>query len=74
MARRQTTLYLDDEILQAAHVIALRSQRNQSQVVEDALQSYIGRDVVEEVWRTSGLSEAEALTLADEEKHAARDQ
>lgn len=74
MARRQTTLYLDDEILQAAQVVASRSHRDQSQVVEDALRSYLGLDVVEEVWRSSDLSEAEALALADEEKHAAREQ
>ena len=74
MARRQTTLYLDDEILQAAQVVASRSQRDQSQVVEDALRSYLGLDVVEEVWRSSDLSEAEALALADEEKQAAREQ
>jgi predicted transcriptional regulator len=73
MARRPTTLYLDDEVLQAAQVVASRSRRDQSQVVEDALRSYLGLDVVEEVWRGSDLTEVEALKLADEEKHAARE-
>lgn len=73
MARRPTTLYLDDEVLQAAQVVASRSHRDQSQVVEDALRSYLGLDVVEEVWRGSDLTEVEALKLADEEKHAARE-
>jgi len=74
MARRPTTLYWDDEVLQAAQVVTLRSQRDQSLVVEDALRSDLGLDIVEEVWRSSDLSEAEALALTDEEKHAAREQ
>jgi predicted transcriptional regulator len=73
MPRRPTTLYLDDEILRATQVVASRSQSDESQVVEDALRSYLGLDVVEEVWWTSDLSEAEALAMADEEKHAARE-
>jgi len=73
MARRPTTFYLDDEVLQAAQVVASRSDRDQSQVVEDALRSYLGLDVVEEVWGGSDLTEAEALKLADDEKHAARE-
>lgn len=33
-----------------------------------------GDGVVEEVWRSSDLSDAEAVALADDEKHAAREQ
>jgi predicted transcriptional regulator len=73
MARRPTTLYLDDEILRAARAMAARSERDESRVVEDALRSYLGLTVVEEVWRRSDLSEEQALALADEEKHAARE-
>ncbi len=73
VARRATTLYLDDEILQAARAAAARSERDESGVVEDALRNYLGLEVVEEVWRRSDLSEAQALALADQEKHAARE-
>jgi predicted transcriptional regulator len=73
MPRRPTTLYLDDEILRAARAMAARSERDESGVVEDALRSYLGLTVVEEVWRRSDLSEEQALALADEEKHAARE-
>jgi hypothetical protein len=72
MARRPTTLYLDDELLRGARAVAARSARDESAVVEDALRRYLGLDVVEEVWRRSDLGEAEAMALADEEKHAAR--
>jgi predicted transcriptional regulator len=73
MARRPTTLYLDDEVLEAARAIAARTARDESAVIEDALRRYVGRDVVEDVWRRSDLGEDDALALADEEKHAARE-
>jgi hypothetical protein len=73
MARRPTTLDLDDELMEAARSVAARGDRGESDVVEDALRSYLGLDVVDAVWRRSDLGEDEALALADEEKHAARD-
>lgn len=73
MVLRATTLYLDDEILRAVKGVASRRRRDPSQVVEDALRSYLGLDAVDEVWRGSELSETEALALADEQKHAARE-
>lgn len=60
-------------MIQAVQVVASRRGRDQSQVVEDALRDYLGLAIVEEVRRSSDLSEAEALALADEEKHAARE-
>lgn len=73
MARRATTLYIDEEILEAARAMAARSSRDESGVVEDALRNYLGLDIVENVWRHSDLSEAQALALADAEKHASRE-
>lgn len=72
MTRRAATLYLDAEILQATQAVAARTRRDESSVIEDALRNYLGLDVVEDVWGRSDLSEAQALALADEEKHAAR--
>lgn len=74
MARHATTLYLDDEILQAARALAARSDRDESAVIEDAVRRYVGLDVVADVWQHSDLSEDQALALADAEKHAAREQ
>jgi predicted transcriptional regulator len=73
MARRPTTLYLDDEILQAAQAVAARLHRDESSVVEDALRSYLGLDVIEAAWQRSDFDEDEALALADVEKHASRE-
>jgi len=72
VARRPTTLYLDDEILEAARALAARTERDESDVVEDAVRSYLGLDVAQAVWQRSDLSEEQALKLADDEKHAAR--
>jgi predicted transcriptional regulator len=72
MARHATTVYLDDETLQAARAIAARDDRDASDVIEDAVRRYVGLDVVEAVWARSDRGEDEAIALADEEKHAAR--
>jgi predicted transcriptional regulator len=72
VARRPTTLHLDDEVLQAARALAARTERDESGVVEDAVRSYLGLDVVQAVWTRSDLTEEQALRLADAEKHAAR--
>jgi hypothetical protein len=52
--------------------MAARSERDESSVVEDALRSYLGLMVVEEVWRGSDLTEEQAMAIADDEKRAAR--
>lgn len=72
MARRPTTLSLDDKLLKGFRAMAARTARDESTVVEDALRRYLGLDVVQEIWRRSDLGVAEAMALADEAKHAAR--
>ncbi len=70
--RRKVTLYVDEDVLRAARVRAARTDRRDSDVVEDALRTYLGFDVVERVWAQSDLSEDEAMRLAVEETHAVR--
>ena len=67
--KRKTTIYLDHEILRAARVAAARRGKRDSQVVEEALRAYLGFDLLERVGARSGLSEAEAVALANEERH-----
>ncbi len=45
--RRKVTLYVDEDVLRAARVRAARTDRRDSDIVEDALRSYLGFDVVE---------------------------
>jgi hypothetical protein len=70
--RKKVTLYLDEEVLRAARVQAARTDKRDSEVVEDALRAYLGFDVLERVWARSNLSEDEAMALAVAETHAAR--
>jgi predicted CoA-binding protein len=71
--RRKVTLYVDEDVLRAARVRAARTDRRDSDIVEDALRSYLGFDVVERVWAQSDLGEDEAMRLAVEETRAVRD-
>ena len=73
MAKRKTTIYVDEEILRAARVAAARSGKRDSQIVEEALRQYLGLGVLERVWSRSTLTEDEALALAYEELHASRE-
>ena len=70
--RRKVTLYVDEDVLRAARVRAARTDRRDSDVVEDALRSYLGLDLMEDVWARSDLDEDEAMRIAVEETRAVR--
>lgn len=72
--KKKVTLYLDEDVLRAARVSAARSDRRDSEVVEQALRAYLGFDVVERVWARSDLDEDEAMQLAVSELHTMRDE
>jgi hypothetical protein len=72
MAREKATIYLQPEVLRATRVMAARTGRRDSDIVEAALRTYLGLGVLEAVWDRSDLSEDEALELAYEELHASR--
>ena len=57
--KRKVTLYVDEDVLRAARVRAARTDKRDSEVVEDALRSYLGFEAVERVWARSTLSEDE---------------
>ena len=70
--KRKVTLYVDEDVLRAARVRAARTDKRDSEVVEAALRSYLGFDVVEQIWARSDLGEDEAMQVAVDETHAAR--
>ena len=72
--KRKVTFYLDEDVLRAARVRAARSDRRDSELVEEALRAYLGFDAVERVWARSDLGENEAMQLAVSEIHAMRDE
>ena len=76
MARRKTTVYIEDELLTATKVAAARAHKHEYEVFEEALRRHLGlQEVVERVWTGLGdeaPSEEESLRLAAAERAAVR--
>ncbi len=70
--RKKTTVYIEEELLRATKLLAVRSSKKEYEVFEEALRDYLKLDVVQKVRDRSPLAEAEAMALADHEKHASR--
>ncbi len=73
-AKKKATFYLSEDLLRAARVRAARADRRDSEIVESALRSYLGFDVVERIWARSDLSEQAAMEQAVSEIHVMRDE
>ena len=73
-AKKKATFYLPEDLLRAARVRAARADLRDSEIVEQALRSYLGFGVVEAVWARSRLDagEAEALAVAEVKAHRAQ--
>lgn len=72
MARTKTTVYLDEDVLRGAKVMAARTGKKDYEVVEEALRAYLGMEVLDRAWRGADMTEDEALRLAIEEVHRFR--
>lgn len=73
MARRKTTIYVDDDLLRAAKVYAARNDLRDSDVVESALRRFLGLELLDAIWdRTSGIDEVSAEQIAYEQLARAR--
>ena len=72
--RQRVTYSIDRSLLRAARVAAARQDRRESELVEDALRSYLAIGVLEEIWSHApgDLGDDEALAFAVDEQHAAR--
>lgn len=70
--KKKTTVYIDEDLLRAAKLLAVRSSKKEYEVFEEALRSHLGLEVIQKVRSRNTLSEDEAMALADEEKHASR--
>jgi hypothetical protein len=70
--KRKTTVYIDDDVLRATKVFAARTGQREYSVVNEALRSFLGLAVVDEVWGQSNLTEDESLALAYDELRAMR--
>ena len=72
MAKKKTTVYLDESVLRATKVFAARTGRREYEIVDAALRGYLGLSAVEAVWQRSPLTEEEATQLAYQELQAMR--
>jgi hypothetical protein len=72
MAKRKTTVYMDERVLREARIQAARTGQKDSELIETAVRSYLGLDVLDAVWARSDLDEEGALQLAREAVEAAR--
>ena len=76
--RKKTTVYVDEDLLRSAKVLAARTGKKEYEVFEEALRAHLtGFDVVERVHERllregTALGEEESLRLAYEELHAMR--
>lgn len=78
MPKQRASFSLDADVLRATRVAAARAGRRDSEIVEDALRSYLAIGVLEEIWRSRPadapeLSDEEALRLARDEQHTNRE-
>lgn len=70
--KRKLTVYLDPDVARATRVRAARTDKPDSEVVEDALRAFLGMAALDRAQELSTLSGDEALELANAELHAVR--
>lgn len=73
MARRKTTVYVDEDLLRAAKVRAARTGQKEYEVFEGALREFLGFGILGRAGRDSDLTEDQAMRLAYRELKASRD-
>ncbi len=72
MAKTRTTLTIDEDVLRAVKVRAARTGKGDSQVIEEAVRSALGLDLLERLWQRNDLDEDEAMALATEAQQSVR--
>jgi hypothetical protein len=72
MAKVQTTLTVDEEVLRAVKIRGARTGKGDSEVIEDALRRDFGLDLLDRLWRRNDLTEGQAIEFAVEAQHSTR--
>lgn len=70
--RKKIKINLDPELREKVRLLAARTGRTDTEIMREALRTYLGLDVVESVRARSDIPEAEALELAYDEIHKSR--
>jgi len=72
MPRTRTTLTIDEDVLRAVKVRAARTGKGDGEVIEEAVRSHLGLDLLEQLWARNDMNEDDAMALAVEAQQAAR--
>ena len=77
VAKKKTTVYVDEDLLRAAKVYAARKDLRDSEVFEKALRRFLGFDLFESVWERNreefgDMSEDELMEMVNAEVKAYR--
>lgn len=72
MSKVRTTLTIDEDVLRAVKVLAARTGRGDSEVIEEAVRKELGHDLLDRLWAAADLTEDDALALALEAQHTTR--
>jgi metal-responsive CopG/Arc/MetJ family transcriptional regulator len=72
MSKTRTTLTIDEAVLRAVKIRAARTDKGDSEVIEEALRAYLGLDLLDRLWKRNDLGEEEAVALGVEAQHANR--
>ncbi|MBX3143861.1 MAG: ribbon-helix-helix protein, CopG family [Trueperaceae bacterium] len=70
MAKKRTTLTVDEEVLRAVKARAVRTGRDQSGVIEEVLRRALGFELLDRTGARNDLTETEAMDLALEAQWA----
>ena len=70
--KRKTTIYVEDNVLRALKIAAARSGQHDYEVIEQALRSHLGMDLLQRVAAKSSINEKDALDLSYQELHRSR--
>ena len=72
MSKVRTTLTIDESVLRAVKIRAVRLGRGDSEVIEESVRRDLGLDLLERLWSRQDVSEADAMALAVEAQHETR--
>jgi hypothetical protein len=72
MTKARTTLTINEDVLRAVKVRAVRTGKGDSEVIEEALRRDLGLDLLDRLWTRNEMPEAEAMKLAVRAQHETR--
>lgn len=72
MAKVRTTVTLDEDVLRSVKVLAARSGKGDSEIIEQVLRRELGLGLLDALWERADMQEDDAAALALEAQRWAR--